>query len=116
MEVAVGATLDLSEIPMTNIAFNALSVDCAGAGRITQFRPAESGTLYVTSSAATRANDGRLLSTVVLPLELVETDDMANLSSWSVVVDGQPARASRAACADGHIVVYTHTGTMMIFR
>ena len=116
VEVAVGATLDLSEIPMTNIAFNALSVDCAGAGRITRFRPAESGTLYVTSSAATRANDGRLLSTVVLPLELVETDDMANLSSWSVVVDGQPARASRAACADGHIVVYTHTGTMMIFR
>ena len=116
MEVADGAVLDLSEIPMTNIAFNALAVDCAGAGTITRFRPAATGTLYVTSSAATRREDGRLVSTVVLPLTLGETDDMSRLADWNVVVDGRPSRESLAACENGNLVIHTYTGTLMIFR
>ena len=116
VEVADGAVLDLSEIPMTNIAFNALAVDCAGAGTITRFRPAAAGTLYVTSSAATRREEGRLVSTVVLPLTLGETDDMSRLADWNVVVDGRPSRESLAACENGNLVIHTYTGTLMIFR
>jgi len=116
VDVAAGATLDLSEIPMTNIAFNALSVDCAGAGKITRFRPAESGTLYVTSSAAVRRGDGRLESKVTLPLVLGETADMGNLAGWSVYVDGVRAQASFAAYENGKIVLRTNYGTMLFFR
>ncbi len=116
VEVAPGAVLDLSEIPMTNIAFNALAVDCAGAGTITRFRPAATGTLYVTSSDATRREEGRLVSTVVLPLTLGETDDMSRLADWRVVVDGRPSRESVAAYENGSLVIHTYTGTLMIFR
>ncbi len=99
VSVSSGATLDLSELRLENIAFNALKVDLnAGAGTITHFVPATGGTLYLTGVV----DDTH--SRAVLPLTLGTVSGEANLSSWNVYVNGKRSKDSFLTLENGSIV------------
>lgn len=112
VRVDAGATLDLGELLEENVAFNRLTVDCAGAGAVTMFRPAANGRLDVVSGTGAEGLPGRL----VLPLALGKVVDGGNLASWTVYVDGAPARASAVGAEDGRLVVTTRNGTVLMLR
>ena len=113
-----GAVLDLSSVPIGNIAFNALEVDCAGAGTITRFRPAATGVLKVVTDAASRADDGsgELKKIVTLPLTLTETADIDRLANWTVEVDGKPVSNATVSLVDGKLQVRLRKGLCILIR
>lgn len=114
VSVAAGATLETSDLLDANIAFNALSVDCAGAGTITKFRPAAVGRLEVKTLAGTGAKG--LPGTLTLPLTLGSILDAENLAGWKVYVDGEFSPASFVQIVEGRLVVSTANGTLILFR
>ena len=115
IEVAAGATLDLTELRPENVAIRALRVDCAGAGAIMGFRPAENGALYLTTDASAFKGD-QLIGRLVLPLTVTDCSDMERLATWTIFVDGQEAKDSSLLFVDGQIVVRTPRGMMMLLR
>ena len=118
VRVDAGAVLDLSSVPIGNIAFNALEVDCASAGTITRFRPAATGVLKVVSDAASRADDGsgELKKIVTLPLKLTETADIDRLANWTVEVDGKTVSNAKVSLVDGKLQVRLRKGLFVIVR
>ena len=85
VSVAAGATLTLASGP-TRIG--ALEVDCAGAGTINGFVPAQSGVLNLVNLPA-----GAKLSGLQLPLTIVTPDAaVPSLDGWTVSVNGVPTR------------------------
>ena len=114
VRVDAGATLDVDELKETNIEFNRLAVDCAGAGTITTFRPAENGRLDVTTVAGTGPKG--LPRRLILPLTFGKLVAAENLASWSVYVDGERSFASTVGVEEGRLAVTTVNGTMLILR
>ena len=114
VRVDAGATLDVDELKETNIAFNRLAVDCAGAGTITTFRPAENGRLDVTTVA--RTGPKGLPRRLILPLTFGKLVAAENLASWTVYVDGERSFASAVGVDGDRLAVTTVNGTMLILR
>lgn len=81
VRVAAGATLDTSEIPDANISISRLEADAAtGAGTITKFVPAASGTLNLVNVST---------SFVRIPVFTVGAIvGKENLKNWKVSFDG----------------------------
>jgi len=111
VEVDAGATLNLSELPDANVAFNGLRVSTAGAGHITKFAPAANGTLYVTHTGET------VPRRIILPLTYDTIINAANLSSWSVYVNGtHDPKAAVIVDDQGRMVVHRQLGFAIMFR
>lgn len=111
VRVDAGATLELSDLPEANIAFNALEVDVAvGGGTLTRFAPAADGALYLTGVT------GKLPGRLDVPLTVGKALRTDNLSSWKVYVNGVRSPASLVMAEEGRLVVATLYGTMMILR
>lgn len=117
VRVDTGAVLDLTEIPSSNIAVNALAVDLsAGAGTIKRFVPAAGGTIDLLNPSAGMLSGSRLKPHVTVPLTLTEVSGESNLETWQVNVNGVRSPASSVAWRDGHLVVETMSGTTILFR
>lgn len=91
VRVAAGATLNLDEIPDANIAFNGLTVDmAAGAGTITKFIPAATGTLTLEN-----VTEAQLKRRFDLPLTFGSVSGTGALANWTVIVNGTPLPNAR---------------------
>lgn len=110
VEVAAGATLDLTELPPENIAVAALRVDLdAGAGTIRRFVPAANGRLDIVGTAVpTHRFD--------LPLAVTDVAEVDNLASWSVYVNGVKFVNGRVSLKDGRLSVVDLKGLTIIIR
>ena len=106
VQVDAGATL---AFPGAGTALGALTVDCAvGGGTITHFNPAAHGTLdLVNVAAGTDVTSLNLLTfgTVV---------NAANLSGWTVTVNGAP-RGFRLVVENGTLRL-AEKGTLLVIR
>ena len=118
VKVASGAVLDLDSIPDANVAINALSVDLtAGAGTITKFVPAANGSLYLANPRASDyASDGRLKSSIELPIDTPVILSPENLKSWKVFVDGAAFGSGELAVQNGKLLVKFNRGLVVFLR
>jgi hypothetical protein len=109
--VANGAILDTRYIADGSISFKALEVDCEnGGGKITKFRPASNGTLFLTGI------DGKLPWRYVVPITLSEVIDGDTFASWNVLVNGVPAQNSTLSWTNGALTIKTSKGAVIVVR
>lgn len=110
VSVAPDATLDLRSEKMV---LGHLSVDCTtGAGTITRFTPAESGSIDVRHSDVEKLRAG-----FALPLTVETVNRAARLKKWTVLVDGVADERLRVVYRkeDG-LRIETRGGFLLLFR
>lgn len=111
VEVLAGAILDLSELNPENIAITRLKVDVtAGAGTVRRFVPAANGRLDLTVA------DASAFRRTVLPLTVTDVSSEANLSTWSVIVNGEPLSDGYVRLQGDKLVAGRQTGFILIWR
>ena len=98
VSVSEGARLDLSDGAME---LSALAVDCAaGAGTITRFTPAESGSIDVR-----HADFAQLRAGLILPLKIETVNLASRLRNWMVMVNGVGNEKLRVFYSNGDLRV-----------
>lgn len=111
ISVAEGATLSFGSAQM-QIASLAVDVD-AGLGMIERFTPAESGTLYVTTSGDPKS----LCQDGPVPLFTVgEILQPRRLHAWTVVVNGTPSSLLCVRWKNGQFVLANKGGLLVIVK
>ena len=111
VSVAEGATLSFGSAQM-QIAALAVDVD-EGLGTIERFTPAESGTLYVTTSGDPKS----LCQEGPVPLFTVgEILQPRQLHGWTVVVNGVPDPLLCVRWKNGQFVLAPKGGLMLIVK
>ena len=111
ISVAEGATLSFGSAQM-QIASLAVDVD-AGLGMIERFTPAESGTLYVTTSGDPKS----LCQDGPVPLFTVgEILQPRRLHAWTVVVNGTPSSLLCVCWKNGQFVLANKGGLLVIMK
>ena len=109
--VAKGATLDLSQIPVENVAIHALEYDWAtGAGTIKNFAPARNGTLKVIN-----VPDSTSFYDVPLDIALEGAAD-CRLKGWQVIVNGKSCRTSYPLVSNGQLIIHDARTLMITVR
>ena len=106
-----GATIDLGCVPEGQAPCGGLEVDCArGGGTISRFEPVEGGVLRITNFP-----QGQRLAGFELPLSFGSVVNAANLSSWTVFVNGVDKGARGIEFRDGKAYV-GGKGLLLIVR
>lgn len=117
VSVANGATLDLDEIPVENIAIGSLAIDVtAGAGTITRFVPGGNGKLYLASLPEDWYVGGSIARMHELPLTVNDISDEENFSGWELYVDGARVKNGRVEWKNGKLRAGVPSGLMILFR
>ena len=104
LAVASGATIELPTDQTGGIA--SLEIDCAnGSGTIVNFTAASGMTLNLTNFHSFR--DNTLATGKALPITLSGTVDISTIDTWTVLIDGDAAKATP-------YTVYLDNGVLMI--
>lgn len=110
VEVASGATLDLSHTPDANAAIGTLLYDAAnGAGTITTFNPAPNGALRLTGLVP--SYDGTELG-----YSFGKTLNAANLETWKIYVDGIETGGTVALVNGKLVVTRARRGMILLIK
>ena len=113
VEVAAGATLDLSGIPSENVLFNGLAIDLdRGAGTISYFVPAATGNIYLRTANA-------LVYGVMEngPTFTEVGGTVKNVKNWKVYVNGvENDRLVVTLTSDGRLNLEKRKGFAIILR
>lgn len=113
VEVAAGATLDLSAIPSENVLFNGLAIDLdRGAGTISLFVPAATGDFYLRTTNAVS------LGVLANGPTFSEVGGTAkNVKKWKVWVNGvADDRLFFTITDDGRLSLNERRGAVMVIR
>ena len=113
VEVAAGATLDLSGIPSENVLFTGLAIDLdRGAGTISYFVPAATGNIYLRTANALVygvMEKGPTFTTV--------GGTPKNVKKWKVYVNGvENDRLVVTVTSDGRLNLTERKGALFIIR
>ncbi|MBR4652500.1 MAG: hypothetical protein IKO72_04000 [Kiritimatiellae bacterium] len=117
VEVAAGATLNLSEISAERIAIHGLRVNASsgGGGTITRFVPAANGRAEIDDVPASALKVSGNLRTKMALFTINEAFNENRLSGWSVVVNGRRVNASLKIMA-GVLYAVPIRGAMLNLR
>lgn len=107
VRVASGASLSIGD---DDVQIGGLTIDCAtGAGSIDRFNAAETGEIRLVNASGVTIGGGW-----AAPLDIGTADNLANLSNWTVVKDGQLYDA-KVKFSDGQLVL-TRAGLLIILK
>lgn len=117
VEVAAGATLDLSEIGVERISFGRLRIDASSGagGTITRFVPAVEGCVDFDNVPIELLTENGALKGKLACLTVGEVVHGDRLSAWSVTINGRPSDA-RLRIANGMLYAVPNNGLMLICR